>query len=109
MKEIVFDPHLKEDVELNTEISHTLWEEGVLRELQRTIQGLRQDAKLHSRDEIILGIDGVEEILSIVKRNEGVLKKAVGAKRVEYVRFRYDAELETKIEGLAVRIGLRKA
>lgn len=108
VKEIIFNKDLKDEVELDTEISHELWEEGVLRELQRTIQGLRQDAKLHPKDEIVLGIDGAEEILSIVKRHENVLKKAVGARIVEYVRFKYDAELETKVEGLAVRIGIRK-
>ncbi len=108
VREIVFSKDLKDEVELDTEITHELWEEGMLRELQRTIQGLRQDAKLHPKDQILLGIDGADEVLSIVKRHEDVLKKGVGAKRVEYARFKYDAELETKIESYSVRIGLRR-
>ena len=111
VEEIKIDSSLPKDSlndVLDTEITHELRERGLLRELVRAVQGLRRDADLHPNDEIILGIDGDEEILSIAKTYDNELKKDVGAKQIEYVRFKYDAELETKFDAYSVRIGLRK-
>jgi isoleucyl-tRNA synthetase len=109
VKEIKFDAKLKTDFELDTKITHELKEEGTLRELIRTIQDLRQDAKLKPRDTVELYIDGADEIKFIVSKYGDSLKKEVKAKRVEIGKPpRFDAEIETRIDEMPVWIGIKK-
>jgi isoleucyl-tRNA synthetase len=109
VKEIKFDAKLGADFELDTNITHELKEEGILRELIRTIQDLRQDAKLKPQDVIELFVDGAEEIKFIVSKNAEFLKKEVKAKTVDIGKPpRFESEIETKIDGMSVWIGLKK-
>ena len=109
VKEIKFDAKLKEDFELDTKITHELKEEGTLRELIRTIQDLRQDAKLKPQDAVELFLDGAEEIKFIVSKYRELLKKEVKAKRMELGKPpRFDAEIETRIDEMPVWIGIKK-
>ncbi len=109
VKEVKFDGKIKENFELDMNITHELKEEGILRELVRTIQDLRQDAKLKPQDVIELFADGAEEIKFVVSKNAEFLKKEVKAKRVELGKPpRFDAEFDTKIEGMPVWVGIKK-
>ena len=109
VKEIKFDANLKVEFELDTKITHELKEEGTLRELVRTIQDLRQDAKLTPQDTVELFINGAEEIKFIVSKYGELLKKEVKAERVEIGRPpRFDAEIETRIDEMPVWIGIKK-
>jgi isoleucyl-tRNA synthetase len=97
------------DFELDTNITHELKEEGILRELVRTIQDLRQDAKLKPQDIIELFIDGAEEIKFIVSKNTEFLKKEVKAKTLKVSKpTKFESEIETKIEKMSVWIGIKK-
>ena len=58
IKDIVFDASLEEDVVLDTHITPELKEEGDVRELIRTIQGLRKDAELSPQDTAVFVYDG---------------------------------------------------
>jgi isoleucyl-tRNA synthetase len=109
VKEIAFDAAIKEDFELDTNITHELKEEGTLRELVRTVQELRQDAKLKPQDTVELFLDGPEELKAIVLKYEGTLKKEVKAGNIELKRTpKFDAELETKVDDMPVWIGIKK-
>lgn len=109
VKEVSFDPALEGDFELDTEITHELREEGWLRELVRTVQGLRQDAKLEPKDRVTLFVEAGEELASVLERNAASFKKDIGAKTVEFKRTdRFKAELATKVDGMDVWLALRK-
>jgi isoleucyl-tRNA synthetase len=109
VKEITFDSKLKTDFELDTNITHELKEEGALRELIHTIQDLRQDAKMKPRDLVELYVDGAEEAKFIVSKNAEFLKKEVKAIKIELIKpTRFNAEVETKIDGMLIWIGLKK-
>ena len=109
VKEIAFDANIKDDFELDTVITHELKEEGILRELMRTIQGLRQDAKLKPQDIIELFLDGPEELKVVVSKYKETLKKEVKAGNIELKRSpKFDAELETKVDEMLVWIGIKK-
>lgn len=109
VKEIVFDPKLKEAFVLDTEITHELREEGWLRELTRTVQGLRQDAMLEPKDEITLFVETGEELRHVIQANEETFARDVGTKRIEYKRTdRFTLEFETKIDGMDIWIALRR-
>ena len=108
VKEIIFDKDPKEEIWLDTNITHELKEEGWLREFVRIIQGFRQDAGLAPKDKIILMVEAPEELNHILNKFEKLLKKEVGAKNIEYKHSeKFTAELKTKLENWEIWIGLR--
>lgn len=109
VKEIIFDGSLMEDVALDTVITPELREEGLVREVARTIQELRQEAGLEPGDKIALIMQIGEELRNAIMKHEVALKSDVGAASVSYVRSeKFNAEIITKIENQEVWIGIRK-
>lgn len=111
VKEIKFNSKLSEgqDIELDTTLTVALKEEGVVRELTRTIQGLRQDAKFQMGDEITLMLSGSDAFSDLVQRHSLTLKKLVSAKHLELKKSdKFDASLEATIENEKVWVGVRK-
>jgi len=109
VKEIVVDKNLKEEIWLDTNLTHELREEGWLREFIRIVQDLRQDAKLQPKDKIILPAELPEELKYVVQKNEKFIKKEINAGVIEYKRsVKFDIELETEIDEWPIWIGLRK-
>ncbi len=108
VKEIIFNKNLKEEIELDTNITHELKEEGWLREFTRMVQEFRQDAGLEPKDKIILLVEAPEELNYVLNKFEELLKKEVGAKIIDYKRSeKFVAELKTKFDGQDLWIGLR--
>jgi isoleucyl-tRNA synthetase len=109
VKEILFDAKLAGDVELDTAITSELREEGLVREVARMVQELRQKAGLEPRDQVALMIELPTTVRAAVEHQELAFKRDVGAKTIEYKRLeKFDAEEVAKIEGDEVWIGLRK-
>ncbi|MEK7630020.1 MAG: class I tRNA ligase family protein [Patescibacteria group bacterium] len=109
VKKVIFDPKIKENVWLDSAITHELREEGWLRELTRVIQDLRQEAKLEPKDKIILSAELPEELSHVFKKNEDFLKKEVNAVILEYRRSnKFDIEIDTKLDEWSFWLALRK-
>ena len=109
VRQTIFDDKITGDVELDTKITQELREEGLMRELSRVIQGLRQDAKYEMKDKICLMMELPAELLGIIRKHADELKKSVNLKSVEFKKSdKFDAELNTKIEGLPIWLGARK-
>jgi len=109
VKEIFFNSALNEELVLDTVITPQLKEEGVLRELTRMVQDLRQKAGYRPQDKIVL-LAEIHGIFSdLLKRNEKFMKTEVGAKSIEYKRGKkFGAEAETKLEGEPIWLAVRK-
>jgi len=100
---------IKEEIELDTKITYELREEGLLRELIRIIQNLRQDAGLESKDEIVLMLQVPSELEKIIQKQERLIKKEINASLIEYKRSdKFKVELETKIDAEPIWLALRK-
>ncbi len=110
VKAIMHDRKLDDAaVELDTVITQALREEGLMRELARTVQELRQKAGLAPKDVVVLMLELSNEASRVVQKNENALKKDVGAKVIEYHRSdKFTAEAATKLEEQEAWIGLRK-
>ena len=109
VKKVTFDKSLSEDVELDTVVTHELMEEGLLRELVRMVQDLRQDAGFSPKDAIVLHVDGPEELHFIMRKNEAFAKREVNAKAIELKRTtQFDAELATKLGEYDIWLAVRK-
>jgi isoleucyl-tRNA synthetase len=109
VRKITFDSKVKDEIELDTEITHELKEEGWFRELVRLTQGLRQDAGLEPKDAIIFVTELPKELRFVLQKNEKLFKKEVNAKAIEYRRSdKFEAELETKLGQWPVWVALRR-
>ena len=109
VKKIIFDLKIKGGAELDTKITAELKEEGIIRELTRAVQELRQKAGMEPRDEIVLMIELPKDLEDVVSRNESLLKKEVGAERVDYKKSsRVKADLSTKVDEKEIWVGIRK-
>lgn len=109
VKEIVFDENIKNEVELDTTLTHELLEEGWLRDLTRAVQGLRQDAGCEPKDAIHLYAEVPPELRHVMEKNAEQFKCAVNAKFVEYKKTgHFGAELETKVGEWPVWLALKK-
>ena len=110
VKKIVFDAKAKADVEFDTVITPELRGEGIIRELVRIVQELRQKAGMKPGENIELMVDFPAELKSVVSRNEKLLKMEVAAKKLDYKKaVKLGAEIETKIDGAQVWIGIKKS
>ena len=116
VKEVVADAKLKEDVALDTTVTPELREEGVVRELVRMVQDLRQKADCKPSDKVGLLLDVPQELSGIIKRHEALLKREVNAKGVLYLPAgqadaksgKAHAHLEGKLDEWSVWVGVKK-
>ncbi len=109
VKEVVFGVDQEKDVVLDTTITPELKAEGLVREVTRMIQELRQQAGCVPRDTIAVMLEVEPEIRALLEPRAATWKKDVNAKLVEFVHGRkYDAETETKLDGYKAWAGIRK-
>ncbi len=109
VKEIIFDPKLKEDFVLDANITPELKEEGTVRELVRMVQGLRQDGGLAPKDRIVLMLEAGLEVKGVVERNKNAIMKEISASAIVLKRFdKFDVEIDTKFDGDQIWIGIKK-
>jgi isoleucyl-tRNA synthetase len=109
VKEVVFDPDLADEVALDTEISAELREEGLVREVARMFQELRQTAGLEPKDKVIAMMELPEKMMQVIDRNEALFMVDIGATAVEFGRSeKFVAEEATKLEGQEVWVAIRR-
>jgi isoleucyl-tRNA synthetase len=106
VKEVSFEEELAKGVFLDKKITEELKEEGVLREVIRTVQSLRKKANLIPNDKINLLYES-DNLESILKKKEDVLKKEVGAQKITKGRKEETlAEKELQIDGSNFYLGI---
>ncbi len=109
VKMVEWDMELEADIDLDTKITPELKEEGLFRDLIRMIQGLRHDAKFVPKDRIALMIKPTSDLVEFLKLNEKKIKGEVGADSLKIGQSdKFDAEINTKLDGKPVWIGVRK-
>jgi isoleucyl-tRNA synthetase len=81
VKEVVFKPTQTELIELDTELTDDLRDEGELRDLIREIQDLRKQAGLNPKDEAVLTVDSSKQ--GAVDRHWEALQKATNLQNRE--------------------------
>lgn len=105
VKEVLFNDKLGEDeVELNTELTNKLIQEGIMRDLLRTIQDMRKKKGLIPKDIIDIEIDTNEEGRKIVERFEETIKKTAGIKKIKFVNELDGEELKTEKTNFKLKI-----
>jgi isoleucyl-tRNA synthetase len=96
VKRVVFDPSLTEEITLDTAITPELKEEGLLRELVRAIQELRQEAGFVPKDKVRVYVSGAG--LGLIERHGDFLKREVNARSIEFQHLVKKAKAETTVD-----------
>ena len=110
VKEIIFDSELASEVALDTEITPALREEGLVREVARMFQELRQKAELEPKDKIVAMMELPEKIMQVIDRHKTLFLADIGATTVEFGRSnKFIAEEIAKLEGQDVWVAIQKA
>ena len=108
VKKVVADPKVKE-LKLDTKITAELKAEGLVREMTRLIQDLRQKAGLKPKDKISVACELPKTLETILESHTNSLKKAVNAKTLEFKRTtKFDSEIVTKLDAQEVWVAVRK-
>lgn len=84
VKEVLFDTTIEETIQLDTEITPALREEGILREIMRGMQEFRQTEGLTPKDKIIMYLSARTEIIALIKKEEQKLLQEVNASEFIY-------------------------
>jgi isoleucyl-tRNA synthetase len=111
VKAIKFDEKLADEkgLKLDTVITPQLREEGIVREVIRTIQGLRAAAKFQMSDEIVLMFQAPDVLSDLIQRNAIQIKRAVTARTIETKKGeKFDADLTTKVDEWEVWVAVRR-
>ncbi len=109
VKEIVFGVKIEKEVELDTEITPQLREEGLVREFTRMVQGLRQDAGYKPGDGARLFVETTGEVLAVLNRNIALIKKETTLDSLEFKKVeKFDVEIVSEIDTIAVWVALKK-
>ncbi len=113
VKKVIVDKTIEGEVLLDTNISEDLKREGMMRELNRAIQSLRQEADLKPGDKIDVYIEVAEAAAQsfnpAIKAQEDSLKNTTGAVQIHLKKTdKFDAESETKVYEIPVWIGIKK-
>ncbi len=105
VKEVKLDSTIVNVLELDTNITTTLKEEGYVRELMRAIQDMRKTMGLLPSDIVSLSISTTYDNKSLVSKWEEELKKVVGAKEIKFAE--NDGQ-EVKIDTLVFKVKILK-
>jgi len=96
-------------VELNTEITPELRNEGILREILHQIQEMRKSAKLKPEDKIEIIYDAIDDVLNVIKNNQDIIKRTTIAKEItSRKKPPYTVEKQIKINGKDTWLAIRK-
>ncbi len=84
VKEVLYSNAMAGEVELDTQISESLKEEGMLRELVRIIQDLRKTNGLTIKDQARLSLELPENLKLFVSKNEAQIARITLLKEIKY-------------------------
>jgi len=111
VKEVVFDETFTKRVELDTEITPELKEQGLVREIIRQIQMMRKKAKLTPKDKTMLYFSAKIDLRELLKRNKDIILKTTRSSSLQESPQKlgnFVIQKEIKVEGEPLWFGIEK-
>jgi isoleucyl-tRNA synthetase len=110
VKKIIYDDKINGNVELNTEITPELKEEGVLREIVRNIQEMRKKSNLKPKDKISVIYSGDPYLEGILKKNEQAVLKEGKIKNLQAGKAikTFNIQQEINVDGKKILLAIKK-
>lgn len=111
VKEIVFDSKAKKEVKLDTKITPSLKEEGMIREVIRNIQGMRKKAGLMPNNKIIVSLLAQSRLNKVLAKKRNSILEKVNARELNFgkkPKTGFDVKKEVKIDQQQLLIRIKK-
>lgn len=109
VKAVILSKGFSEEIDFDRVITPELRGEGILREIVRLVQDLRQEAGFTPKDLIVLMVEMPKQIAEVIGKHEAFLKQETNVKEIQYRKSqKFDAEIESKIGGASFWLGVRK-
>ena len=111
IKEVVFTPKIKKEIELDVKITPKLKEEGMIREVIRHLQEMRKKAGYKPEHKILIRYSGSPLLNKTLIKNKKFILKETKAKNFlpeKKPRIMLKAEKEVKINGEKLWLGIKK-
>jgi isoleucyl-tRNA synthetase len=105
VKEVVQDASLNDEVLLDTTLTPELKEEGLVRELIRTLQDLRKEKGFTVHDRVTLAIDGDKIITDLIEKNRNTLSSVTGLKDIIFKSLEVEP---TTVAEISVKLSIEK-
>jgi isoleucyl-tRNA synthetase len=105
VKEVVFVDVKEDEVVLDINITASLKEEGMIRELLRAIQDLRKEKGLTVKDKAVLYIEVEKSGLDLIQKNTDLIKKTTSLSEIKLNKIEEDA-ISVEVGDLILKIAL---
>jgi len=103
VKEVVWDENIQQEVELDTEITPELKEEGSLRDLIRCLQDLRKKTGLKPGQKIILLVQADIQVREFMEKFAEEIKKSANIEKLEFNAIVEDSQ-EISTDGFVIKV-----
>jgi isoleucyl-tRNA synthetase len=107
VKEVVFGKQIR----LDTKITPQLRNEGMIRDLVRSVQGMRKDGGLKPKQKIYLRYSTTPSLRQLIQKNETEIKEEIAADKIEIGPKRKEVflvEKEVNLDGQKIWLGMRR-
>lgn len=105
VKDIVLDPNIDGTIELDTNLTQELKDEGAVRELTRAIQATRKEEEFTPQDFINLYIETDDAGKEFIEKFSDEIKNATLAKEINFIK---TEGKEIKIDPYIFKVNIRK-
>ncbi len=112
VKEVIIDPSIKEEVELDATITTQLKREGMVREIIRHIQDMRKKAGYQPKHRVSLRYDGEEALEELIREQQKEIKSTAGIREIfegDQPDHVFDVEQTFTLQGQQLWLGIKKA
>ncbi|OGZ33638.1 MAG: hypothetical protein A2Y98_01760 [Candidatus Portnoybacteria bacterium RBG_19FT_COMBO_36_7] len=112
VKEIIFEETLKGEIKLDKKITKELKEEGMSRELIRSVQDMRRQLGLTRKDSILINFQypvSNNQLKKLIDNWAGFIKKETLSRELTIgQKIKFDQEKEIELEGNKIKVGINK-
>lgn len=108
VKEILFDDKIKEEVELDTNITKELKEEGIVRDLIREVQEFRKEMGLKPENRILIWFSSPPQMNEIIAKNKIFISREIKSEGIFFEKSDSENKKEIFIEGAKILMAISK-
>ncbi len=110
VKDIIFNDKIKDTIVLDTRITQALKNEGVARDVVRSVQDFRKEQRLKPEDKILVWFSGSKKVTNIVEKNGDFLSKEIRSVKIfiDQTVDKTAPEKEILIDGQKIALAIKK-
>jgi isoleucyl-tRNA synthetase len=110
VKKIIFGAKIKNEIELDTKITKSLKEEGIVREVVRNLQEMRKKSDLKPKDKIFVYYSAEPALKKILEKNKKIILRDTIAVGLSPIFPQKEGVVEKEIDcaGMKLHLGIKR-